>query len=192
MVVILDCPVSLFTLPIVLCKQVFYFLMELLVAFSLYLKYRVRARVMVFNATFSNISVISWQSVLLVEETEVPGNEHQPAASHWQFYLINLYQVHLVVSGIRTCNFIGDSDCIGSCKSNNRNYLKYTNWRQNVAVIEWYIVVIYFQITILYIFKLQYYIFSNYNTIYFQITMLYIFKLQCYIFSNYNTITIDI
>jgi hypothetical protein len=28
---------------------------------------------MVFNATFNNISVISWQSVLLVEETEVPG-----------------------------------------------------------------------------------------------------------------------
>jgi len=27
--------------------------------------------VMVFNATFSNISVISWRSVLLVEETGV-------------------------------------------------------------------------------------------------------------------------
>ena len=27
--------------------------------------------VMVFNATFNNISVISWQSVLLVEETGV-------------------------------------------------------------------------------------------------------------------------
>jgi len=27
----------------------------------------------VFNATFNNISVISWRSVLLVEETEVPG-----------------------------------------------------------------------------------------------------------------------
>ena len=27
---------------------------------------------MVFNATFNNISVISWQSVLLVEETEYP------------------------------------------------------------------------------------------------------------------------
>jgi hypothetical protein len=26
---------------------------------------------MVFNATFNNISVISWRSVLLVEETEV-------------------------------------------------------------------------------------------------------------------------
>jgi hypothetical protein len=28
---------------------------------------------MVFNATLNNISVISWQSVLLVEETRVPG-----------------------------------------------------------------------------------------------------------------------
>jgi hypothetical protein len=26
----------------------------------------------VFNATFNNISVISWQSVLLMEETEYP------------------------------------------------------------------------------------------------------------------------
>jgi hypothetical protein len=28
---------------------------------------------MVFNATFNSISVILWQSVLLVEETGVPG-----------------------------------------------------------------------------------------------------------------------
>jgi hypothetical protein len=28
---------------------------------------------MVFNTTFNYISVISWRSVLLVEETEVPG-----------------------------------------------------------------------------------------------------------------------
>jgi len=28
---------------------------------------------MVFNATFNNISAISWQSVLLVEETGGPG-----------------------------------------------------------------------------------------------------------------------
>ena len=39
---------------------------------------------MVFNATFNNISVISWQSVLLVEETGVSGENHQPATSHWQ------------------------------------------------------------------------------------------------------------
>jgi len=39
---------------------------------------------MVFNATFNNISVTSWWSVLLVEETRVPGEDHWPAASHWQ------------------------------------------------------------------------------------------------------------
>jgi hypothetical protein len=37
---------------------------------------------MVFNATFNNISVISWQLVLLEEETGVPGENHRPAASH--------------------------------------------------------------------------------------------------------------
>jgi hypothetical protein len=31
---------------------------------------------MVFNATFNNISVILWQSVLLVEKTGVPGENH--------------------------------------------------------------------------------------------------------------------
>jgi len=36
---------------------------------------------MVFNATFNNISAISWRSVLLVEEeTEIPGENHRPAA----------------------------------------------------------------------------------------------------------------
>ena len=39
---------------------------------------------MVFNATFNNISVISWRSVLLVDETRVPGEHHRPVASHWQ------------------------------------------------------------------------------------------------------------
>jgi hypothetical protein len=33
---------------------------------------------MVFNATFNNISVISWQSVLLVEETRVPWDDVVP------------------------------------------------------------------------------------------------------------------
>jgi hypothetical protein len=39
---------------------------------------------MVFNATFNNISVISWRSVLLVEETGVAVENHRPAASHCQ------------------------------------------------------------------------------------------------------------
>ena len=33
-------------------------------------------------ATFNNISVILWHSVLLVEETGVPSENHKPAASH--------------------------------------------------------------------------------------------------------------
>ena len=37
---------------------------------------------MVFNATFNNISVISWQSVLLVEEIGGPRENHRPVASH--------------------------------------------------------------------------------------------------------------
>ena len=30
---------------------------------------------MMFNDTFNNIAIISWNSVLLVEETGVPGEE---------------------------------------------------------------------------------------------------------------------
>jgi hypothetical protein len=40
---------------------------------------RTRVRVMVLRATFSNISVIIWWSVLLVEET---GENHPNAACH--------------------------------------------------------------------------------------------------------------
>ena len=44
---------------------------------------RVRVMVvMVFNATFNNISVIAWRSVLLVEESGVPGEKPRPVASH--------------------------------------------------------------------------------------------------------------
>jgi hypothetical protein len=35
---------------------------------------------MVANATFNNISAISWWSVLLVEENGVPGENHRSAA----------------------------------------------------------------------------------------------------------------
>ena len=33
---------------------------------------------MVSYATFNNISCLSWRSVLLVEETGVPGENHRP------------------------------------------------------------------------------------------------------------------
>ena len=37
---------------------------------------------MVFNVTVNNISVISWPSVLLVEETKVHRENHRPVANH--------------------------------------------------------------------------------------------------------------
>jgi len=43
-----------------------------------------------FNAKFNNISVISWRSVLLVEETGVPGEKHRPVASHLQTFSHNV------------------------------------------------------------------------------------------------------
>jgi ribonuclease HIII len=65
---------------------------------------------MVFNATFNNISVILWQSVLLVEET---GKKHTD-----KLYHILLNQEHLTMSRIRTHFVVMGTDCIGSCKSN--------------------------------------------------------------------------
>jgi hypothetical protein len=44
---------------------------------------------MVFNVNVNNISLKSWRSVLLVEEAEVLGENHRPAASHWQILLHN-------------------------------------------------------------------------------------------------------
>ena len=37
---------------------------------------------MVLNATFKNISVISWRSVLVMEEIGVPKENNQPVSSH--------------------------------------------------------------------------------------------------------------
>ena len=42
------------------------------------------------NATFNNVSVISRQSVLLVEETGVPGEKHRSAANRLQTLLHNV------------------------------------------------------------------------------------------------------
>ena len=39
---------------------------------------------MVFNTPFNNISVIWWKTVLLLEETGVPRENHHPVASHWR------------------------------------------------------------------------------------------------------------
>jgi hypothetical protein len=51
--------------------------------------------VMVFNATFNNISVISWRSVLLVEQT-----------AHSEVYSIQHYVIQFVSDLRQVCGFI--------------------------------------------------------------------------------------
>jgi len=51
---------------------------------------------MVINATFNNISVILWLSVLLVEETEGHRKPQTCHKSLTKLYHIMLYLVHLV------------------------------------------------------------------------------------------------
>jgi hypothetical protein len=58
----------------------------------------VGVRVVVFNASVNNISVISWWSV--VEETDLPH------VSDKLYHM--LHRVHLIMSGIRTHNFSCD------------------------------------------------------------------------------------
>ena len=83
------CKTAISSDPTINWKQTFYYHEDGLVLF------------MVFNVTFNNISVISWQSVLLVEDTGVPRENHSP----WTGFKLT----NLVVVG---------TDCTGSCKSN--------------------------------------------------------------------------
>ena len=72
-----------------------------------------------FNATYNNSRVISWQSVLMVDEIGMPGETHQ-ATSHWQTLSHNVVPSKPRMSGIVTrCELVViGTDYIGSCKSN--------------------------------------------------------------------------
>jgi hypothetical protein len=48
---------------------------------------------MVFNATFNNISVISWWSVLLVQETGVPGEFCVGTIENTEMRFIKMYEI---------------------------------------------------------------------------------------------------
>jgi hypothetical protein len=63
---------------------------------------------MVLNATFNNISAISRRSVLLVEETRVPGENHILAASHRQTLSHSVVSSTPLMSRIRTLNVSND------------------------------------------------------------------------------------
>jgi hypothetical protein len=65
---------------------------------GLLFSYRIGARVMMFNATFNNISVISWRSVLLVEETEKTTDMSQVTDKFYHF-------IHLAKNRDIICTF---------------------------------------------------------------------------------------
>ena len=76
----------------------------------------VRVSFMVFNTTFNNISVISWQSQLYCL-----GGGNQSIRRKPPTYHIMLYQLHLIWAWFKLTNLVVIcTDCIGSCKSNYR------------------------------------------------------------------------
>ena len=82
-------------------------------------KYRCRFRFMVFNDPFNNISAISWRSVWLVDEIRVSGENHQPAASHWQTlsHVVSSASRHELKNSNSKLFVVICTDCIDSCKS---------------------------------------------------------------------------
>jgi hypothetical protein len=78
-----------------------------------------KSMVVVFNADFNNISVISWRSVLLMEETRVTGENHRSVASHWQTLSHNAVSSTPRRVGFELINLVViGTDCTCSCKSN--------------------------------------------------------------------------
>jgi hypothetical protein len=74
--------------------------------------------VLTWGVMVNNITVISWWSDSLVEETEAPGENHRPVVSHSQALSYNLVLSTHGLIGIQTRNVRGECiDCIGSCKS---------------------------------------------------------------------------
>jgi len=77
----------------------------------------VRVRVIVFNATVNNISVI------LVEETGGSGENHRPTASHWQtihqhMSLCSIYLIYLFFLNWCDISYIGKCQYCLLCKLN--------------------------------------------------------------------------
>ena len=83
-----------------------------------------------------NISITSWRSVLLLEETGVPGENNRQASSHWQTFITKLYWVRTLINVIiiiihQGCEIaltnssasyvehVGQEDFPGTSKNNN-------------------------------------------------------------------------
>ena len=89
---------------------------------------------MAFNATFNNISATSWRSVWLIEEA---GENHRPAASHWQtYYFQNMQIVH---DEFHFLDDIAKLNCILKLLTLYIYWLPYPIWRYHVCVWTQYV-----------------------------------------------------
>ena len=85
-----------------------------------------------FNATSNNISVISWRSVLLVEETGVPEN-HWLVTSHWQIVNPTTKMYYAITT--TTAPLLNAAALIQTKGTFEQLYVKSKNWHSIVLDI---------------------------------------------------------
>jgi hypothetical protein len=77
-----------------------------------------------------------WRSILLVEETGIPGENHRPVTSNWQTVSHNDISSRHYMNGVRTHNLSGDC-----CKFNYHSITTtmdpISDWYTQLFLLNW-------------------------------------------------------